>query len=229
MVGRVVAALVAGLGFAWDYTGKSVLTISSGNWGIIGLIALGVFAVLTLFREIGLALQQKPKIELRHEVYDNCAILGVKNLGGNASFIARVKVIDKIPQPGPYYMCWDSLTGIECPINKDGDASIEVARISYERKTYGDQYERVFVLFKIGDSGKEKLYLSSPEVNEQWQLSKRYPTMRMQIPEEEFTIEVSITSKPSPIKAFRPRRYLLKINHGNKDELIFASESSSDR
>ena len=224
-----MVALVAGFGFAWDYTGESVLAISSGNWGLIGLIAFGVFILLTVVREIDLALQQRPKIRLKHEVYNNRALLEVKNLGGNASFTARAKVIDKVLQPESYYMCWDSITGVECPINKDGEASILVGRLSYESKGYGDKLEREVVLFRISESGTENFYLSSPQVNEQLELSKRYPTMPTQIPEEKCTIEVSITSKPSPIKAFKPQRYLFKIDHDNEDSLIFTSESNPDK
>lgn len=67
VAGRVMTALVAGVGFWFDYAGESVLSISRSNWGIIGLIAFGVFVLLTLIREIDLVLQQRPRIE----VYSN--------------------------------------------------------------------------------------------------------------------------------------------------------------
>lgn len=58
-----MTALLAGFGLAWDYTGESVLTISSGSWGLIGLIAAGVFVLLTVAREIELYLHPRPKVE----------------------------------------------------------------------------------------------------------------------------------------------------------------------
>ena len=59
-----MAALVGAFGFALDYSGESWLSISSRNWGLIGLIALIVFVVLTVVREIEWELQKKPKAEL---------------------------------------------------------------------------------------------------------------------------------------------------------------------
>ena len=226
---RVMAALVGGFSFALDYTGESILSISSGNWGIIGLVAFGVFVLITLGREIDLALQQRPEIIVESKVHRNQAFLEVRNTGGSGEFQATVRVVATNFPPQLYDMCWGSPPHLGHPINKDGDASILVGRLTEEFCGYGPKPERGLVLFKIGEAGeKEELYLSSPQVSEQVKLSKRYPTMG-QIPEEKFTIEVSITSKPSPIKAFKPRRYLLEINHGNKDELVFTSESIPDK
>jgi len=231
VVGRAMTALMAGFGLAWDYTGKSVLTVSSGDWGLIGLICMGVFVLITIFREVDLALQKRPKIVVQAKTDDNLAILEVHNIGGKANFTARAKIVDKILQSQSYYMCWDSITEIECPINKDGDASILVGSLTDEFKGYGPKPEREVVLFKMSGSGKGKLYLSSTEGNRELKLRNRYPTMKTKIPTEECILEVSITSEPSPVKAFKPNRYLFKIDHDNEDKLIFTPslESTPDK
>jgi hypothetical protein len=78
-VGRAVTVLIAGFGLGFDCTGGSWLTISSGNWGLIGLIALMVFVFITVGREIDLALQQEPQIE----VYPN------ESIGGKITLVVR--------------------------------------------------------------------------------------------------------------------------------------------
>ena len=233
--GRLVMAAAFLIGIPDSFSATKDLVAWAKPYGMqpihLAFLLLGIGAIYTTITQ-GLrnkSLESKrPQIQVKHEVHNNRAILEVKNLGGNASFTARAKVVDKVLQPDPYYMCWDSITGIECPINKDGDASILVGSLTDEFKGYGGKPEREVVLFKVGESGKEKLYLSSPQVSEQLKLRKRYPTMPTQIPEEKCTIEISITSKPSPIKAFKPQRYLFKIDHNNEDRLIFTSELNPD-
>jgi hypothetical protein len=59
-----MATLVGVFGFALDYTGESWLSISSRNWGLIGLVSFIVFVGLTCAREIEWEFQKKPKAEL---------------------------------------------------------------------------------------------------------------------------------------------------------------------
>lgn len=61
--GRIVTALLAGFGLAYDYTGASVLTISPSNWGLIGLVAFVAFLVITVIREIDLQWQPRPRLQ----------------------------------------------------------------------------------------------------------------------------------------------------------------------
>ncbi len=61
-MGRIMAALAAGFGLAWDYTGQSISGLSPSDLGIIGLVAFVVFVLLTLAREIELYLHPHPRI-----------------------------------------------------------------------------------------------------------------------------------------------------------------------
>ena len=103
-----MAMLLAGFGLAWDYSGESVLTISSGQWGIIGFIAFGLFIVLTLVREIDLALQPRPKIKVLPTVSNGRAMLEVYNTGGDADFTAKGRVFAENTDHGLYTMCGEA-------------------------------------------------------------------------------------------------------------------------
>ena len=89
-----MTALLAGGGLAFDYTGESVLTISSANWGLIGLIAFVVFILLTIAREVDLSLQQGPKIEVSEKKENDIFYLEVKNNGVAAEFEAQIQITE---------------------------------------------------------------------------------------------------------------------------------------
>lgn len=60
---RAITAVIGVFGLAWDITGSSVFTLSSGSWGVIGLIAFGAFIIITVIKDIDTSLQPHPKVE----------------------------------------------------------------------------------------------------------------------------------------------------------------------
>jgi hypothetical protein len=60
---RIMTGLLAGVSLAFDVTGYSVWNTPPNKWGIIGLIAFGVFVLLTLAGEMERRMQPRPKIE----------------------------------------------------------------------------------------------------------------------------------------------------------------------
>ena len=77
---RTMTALVAALGFSLDYSGGSIAGINTSNWGLIGLIAFGVFALITLIREIDSAIQPHPKIEYDSVSPDKAQLTDIVNM-----------------------------------------------------------------------------------------------------------------------------------------------------
>jgi hypothetical protein len=63
VIGRIVSAIVTGVGISLDYTGKAVLSLTPDDLGLIGLIAFIVFFFLTLYRELELLLQPRPRVQ----------------------------------------------------------------------------------------------------------------------------------------------------------------------
>jgi hypothetical protein len=94
VVGRIVTALIAGVGLGLDYSGGAIAKLTPGQWGRIGFIAFLVFVVLTGWRELDLWLQQKPRIKIRPFVdASQCAKLEIFNYGASAKFTATYKII----------------------------------------------------------------------------------------------------------------------------------------
>jgi len=216
VVGRVIAGLVAGLGLAFDYTGESVLTLSSDRWGIIGLFAFGVFVVITLIREIDFALLQRPEIKVESVVRNNRAILEVQNIGGEAEFTAKARVIATIPEAELYTMYWESERGTKCHIDGNGGvASILVGKIAEVNRITSDIETNIskgsLVLLKMGTSG-EQIF---PAFSVERSVEKRGD---MEVisgsPIDRCIVEITLTSTPTLKKKWGTHKYLCEIEKG---------------
>ncbi len=126
-----MTALLAGFGLAWDYTGESVLTLSSNNWGLIGLIAFVAFVVITIIREVDLAFQQRPQIEINSNSLVGMELTLVVHNKSQvpASFSAVMTCtfdygdnMSNVQIVGlqNVSMCWESSGKANEPINGDG-------------------------------------------------------------------------------------------------------------
>lgn len=58
----MITAIVAAFGLALDIKGGSLANLSLNEWGVIGLIAAMIFIIITVFREIDLAWQPRPRV-----------------------------------------------------------------------------------------------------------------------------------------------------------------------
>jgi len=213
-----MTALLAGLGFAFDYTGESWLDISSGGWGLIGLIAFGVFVAITIGREIDIAFQQRPNVMVRPEVRNNRAILVVKNIGAEADFTAKARVIASNPEAELYTMYWESVPGTSCHIDGDGGiATILVGeKAKYDNKTM--EVEPFFmkgdlVLFKMGTTGEQTFPVFAREGEVVIKDGREIKSSGTQIPR--CITEVTITSTPRLKKRWGTNKYLLEIENGD--------------
>lgn len=201
--GRVIAGVLACLGFALDYTGGSILTISSANWGIIGLIASGVFVVLTLVREIDLVLQQKPKIKATPILNDNNYYLLVHNTGEHAEFKTTVKI-----KEGREYL--ENLTSVDSPVwkmtfplNKWDETRLHIATLEYSQEG-----KKNWLLEPHHDKGIDEPQKSSSWGGETTSVSASLKSIwnvesnKRVIPPPKIVLGIVITSDPSMLKSF---------------------------
>ena len=210
-----MAAIVTGLGLAFDYTGANWLNISFSNWGLIGLIAFGVFVVLTLVREIDRALQQKPNIMVSPEIHNDRATLIVTNIGGEANFTAKARVRATVPEPALYTMCWESVPTTDCHIDGGGGtASILVAeKAKFDHR--GDDFSTSFlkgdlILFKRGASGGEIFPAFSGETSKETVGGKEIISGTSI---ERCILEITITATPTLRNKWGTRKYLCEIEN----------------
>lgn len=215
VVGRLATAILCVLGFAFSLTGESVLTLSPNNWGIIGIIAFGVFFVSTVAREIDLALEQKPNIIVSPEIHDDRATLVITNTGGEANFTAKARVRATIPEPALYTMCWESVPATNCHIDGGGGtASILVAEKAKFDHMTGDVSTSFFkgylILFKRGTVGGEAFPAFSGETSKKIIDGKEIISGTSM---ERCIVEITITAAPTPRKRWGTRKYLCEIEN----------------
>lgn len=223
-----MTALLAGLGLSFDYTGASWLTISSGNWGIIGLIAFVFFVIITLGREIDLAFQQKPNIKVYPEIKNDRALLIVENMGAEANFTAKARVIATRPEAELYTMYWESCSTTSCHIDGDGGiASILVGEIAkYDNKTRDANSFYIkgdLVLFKMGTSG-EQVFPPYSEEGTEW-IKGGEVWKKSGSPIRRCIIEVTITATPRLKKKWGTHKYLCEIE--NSEIKFYETELST--
>ncbi|MBI2846654.1 MAG: hypothetical protein HYX82_02095 [Chloroflexi bacterium] len=210
-----MTGLLAGLGLAFDYTGESVLTISPSHWGRIGLIASGIFVLLTAIREIDLALQQKPEIIVKPQIHNGRAILEVRNIGGEANFTAKARVIATVPERELYTMYWESVRDISCHI--DGDGGIASILVGEKAKRdvilKGEPLKSILrggiELFKMGTSGEQTFSVFSGERSIE-RIGDKLITEGKAI--ARCIVEVTITATPRLKSKWGTHKYLLEID-----------------
>lgn len=220
---RWISGIIAALGFGFDLAGESVLAWSSKNWGIVGIGAFVMFAVLTLVKEVDVALQEKPSITVSTEVHGNRAKLVVTNNGGAANFTARARVRASIPEPELYNMYWESVLGTSCPIDGGGGtASIIVAGVAklhhIDRIAIGQDidvstsfFKGDLILFKMGTEGAESFPAFSGAIRKEIINDKEI---------DEYTcidrciVEVTITATPKLKKKWGTHNYICEIENG---------------
>ena len=212
---RLVSVIIGGLGFASTLTGDSVLAISPERGWVVGIVAFGVFFIVTLAREVDLELQQKPNIVVVPEISSECAKLVVRNIGGAGKFSARAKVEGSHPETGLYTMNWESVNDISCHIDGNGGtASIVVGKEAKESRLGGDADTAIFkgslILSKMGESGVEEFPVISGKI--------RHVTGVKEYSEHTYVerciVQVTITATPTLKKKWGTRKYLCEIEKG---------------
>ena len=207
--GRAMTGLIAGFGLAFDYSGKSFASITSEDWGIIGLIAFGVFVILTVVREIDLLIQSHPKIFISPIVQGGFAILNIRNIGDKgASFSARAKILEGHPMRKiPYNVPWQDERGTEHFIKKNDDALLLIAKIAegnikkntLEESTLNGELE----LCETSNLGAWSIPLYSSQ--------HPYPQQERDL-RLKFKVEIAISSEP-PLKRQHSSQYIISIEN----------------
>ncbi|MFA5400312.1 MAG: hypothetical protein WC169_00755 [Dehalococcoidia bacterium] len=145
-----MAGLVAAFGFAFDFTGYSLLSVQPNNWGQIGFIAVIVFIVITFIREIDLAFQQRPQIKIKSPTRNGRATLEIYNSGGTGTLKGNFRTLMRYEnqfQPSePYRMCWEG--GEEKVVLNKGDTG--VINIAAQR-FYSESSTRL-ILFNVSSN-----------------------------------------------------------------------------
>src|SRR4030043_367607 len=214
---RIASFIVGAFGFAFNAVGGNWHSISSNNWGKTGVIAFGVFAILTLVKEIDLMWQHKPNIVVIPEIHDSRATLMVKNTGGVAGdFTAKARVTACRPEAALYSMCWESLSDASCHTDGDGGtASILVAEKSRARQKTDDIdttfFEGDLVLFRIGQSGVERFPTFSQK---SWKTIKGEKEIMTYTLTERCILDVTITPTPTIKNKWEGQKYLCEIEKG---------------
>lgn len=231
---RWISVTIAALGFGFDLAGASVLTWSSNNWGIVGIGAFGMFFVLTLVKEVDVALQQKPNITVSPEVHGDRATLVVTNTGGAANFTARARVRATIPEPALYNMYWESVRGTSCHIDGGGGAgSILVAgraKLNQIDKIAIDQDSDVstsflrgdLILFRMGTGGVASFPAFSGETSKEIKDGREIISGTSK---ERCIVEITITATPALKKKWGTRKYLCEIE--NRQIKLYETELST--
>ncbi len=204
---RVLTAGLAGLGFSFDYTGKSIAGLSPDNLGLIGLIAMGIFIAITLYREVDLILEQKPKIVVEPTVYNDRAFLEVHNTGGEAYFTATARILSSTWESELITMVWDANKEKSCHIDNNGRASILVG----EKSLVTDEAKHLIagglMLHRIGVLGDEVFGAMTMKQTP----SKRRPGAEMYTLLDKCIVEVEIASTPPLKKNLGSKRYTIEV------------------
>ncbi len=178
-------------------------------WAIIGFALLLLAALEGAYRrkqafehqihelqtKIDKIASTKPIPRIQPRILNNQAFLEVFNDGESASFKATARIIG-----GKRNDCLYSLPTFD--LNKGGMARILL----------GDIPSKFLVLYD--DKGQPFVYLFKEEID-QHDSKERYPKSYLDMskgvepPEDKCTLEVTITSSPSPIETLYPKQYVL--------------------
>jgi len=204
-VSRMLTLLLGGLGFAFDYTGASVLSWTPDNWRTVGFIAFGVFVILTLLREIDLALQQRAKIKVNPVLSNRNATLEVENKGASAKLIIRGRITQGSSITNIYDIC-------VIYINKNDKKSILIAEV---RKSLSI-FQKWIDFPKMTTADRNISDEISRQLIDNLLIWDRYPEMRNQSPIYEIILEIVLTTDITATKILGTRNYSLKIDeeHG---------------
>jgi len=217
----------------------------SGTWGFptwLWIILLGIAFVLVPFiafhklrlnrdelkSELDAIRNAKSNIKVKPLISGNRAVLEVKNIGVDANFTVEAIVVKGVPPHTRYTMCWDSPPHLEHPIKNKGTSTIIVAEIT--SSTIGIVYGGL-ALYQIGLSGQiEKVGATTQELRNTVINNIRYPTMATPV-DDSCIIEITITGTPPLLTPFNNRKYIVKIDHEQRHELLFTPlpESNPDK
>ena len=201
----MLTVLLSGLGFAFDYTGASVLSWSPDNWRAVGLITFGAFVVLTLVREIDLALQRRSNIVMNPTLSNKSATLEVENKGASAKLTIRGRITQGSSRTNIYDIC-------VLDVNKNDRKSIVISEIR-NRQNIIQQWAD---FPKITKTDRNISDLISQQLIDNLLTWDTYPTMRNQQPAYEIILEITLSTNIQAKKVLGTRNYSIKIDkeHG---------------
>lgn len=157
-------------------------------------------------------------------VYNDRAKLEITNTGADATFTATARVVEGVPKPELYTMCWEPVATPQRLIQKGETASILVGEIAKNTVKNDNVELSVFkgglTLFRLGSSGMESIGATTCEMVEQQKLNQRYPTMAVSL-EDKCIIAVTLTATPQLLEPFENHTHYLVIDHEHDHKLLF--------
>ncbi len=222
LVIKVFGAVISGLNVAvplildaqsffpeWNYQYHVLI-------GFLIFVGFMVWIVFGLYNKVTELQNTRPIPRFEVKLFNDQATLKIHNDGAPATFKATARIIDNVRQGLFYGLCLNP----EPRINTNGDAQILLAEMV-------NGY-----IFLCQEN--ERFPLLTEEAYEEYKLKKRYPNSYLEMshgiepPEDECTLEVIITSDPSPIEATEPKRY--HLGKDDKGGLVFIEViSNSDK
>jgi hypothetical protein len=208
----------------------------------VGVIGLGVLYLVSLIKapylqcneartllkqSTKLAEKTSPRIIVTHHIHNDRAILEVNNIGAEAQFTAKGRILEADIDPELFTMYWESNKENTCHIDAGGKATILVSGISKIVDETRNLYKNGLMLYKMGTSGEQVFGARS--------LEKRLnfiQTYGIKVPEDDkyiyinkCIVEIEITSSPPLSEPFGSKRYQLEVKHENEylDRFLFNS------
>ncbi len=159
----------------------------------------------------------RPNISVVPTVKNDRAILEVRNMGAEADFTAKARVIASQPEPELFTMYWESNRNAHCHIDGGGG----IATILVGEKAKQDNRTRDvetfylrgdLVIFKMGTSGEQVFPVFS---GERQMLTENGQRVISGTAISRCIVEVTITATPRLKKNGGTHRYLVEIANQN--------------
>jgi len=221
--GGVVMIAAFLIGVPDSFTATQDFVSWASPWGIQPLhFAFWLLVIGAIYTTIVQGIRAKrlesalPNITVEPKVYENHAILEVRNTGGEADFTAMARVIATIPESNLYTMYWQPTGDSKRHIDGNGGiAPILVAEKAEEdySLTSQDIYKVIFkgslALYRIGNAGIERFPVFSRE------RSKKIngDTIRESgVPIARCIVEIALTATPRLRRKWGANKYIIEVD-----------------
>ncbi len=217
----MVAALLIGVPDSFNATRDFVSWASP--WGIQPLhLAFWLLGAGAIYTTIVQGIKTKrlesalPNIVVKPKVYNNQAILEIQNIGGEAEFTAKARVIATIPENNLYTMYWEPTGGIKCHIDGNGGtASLLVAEKAEEGHSIVTQdirkviWEGHLALYRMGNAGIERFPAFSGKTSKKinGDTVREWGTTIARC-----IVEITLTATPRLRKKWDTHKYIVEVD-----------------